>query len=199
MLLVLTPSRDVRLLLIALFSFGAAAIGLAQGKSIDALDLLKQPGHVLLLRHANAPGVGDPPGMVLGDCATQRNLDARGRAQAKKLGERFRAAGVAVARIYTSQWCRCRDTARLLDLGAAEELPALNSFFEQPEAKKSRLDALRVVLDQLPRDGRAVIFVTHQTTITALTGNFPASGEGLVVKLLPEGGFERAAELEAAD
>jgi broad specificity phosphatase PhoE len=161
----------------------------------DVFALLKQPGHVLLLRHANAPGVGDPPGMVLGDCSTQRNLDERGRMQAKNLGERLRAAGVNDVIVYTSQWCRCRETARLLDIGRVREMPALNSFFEQPETKSERLGALRVFLERLPRDGRPVVFVTHQVTITALTGYFPASGEGLVLKLRAGGGFDRAAEL----
>lgn len=165
----------------------------------DALQILAQPGHVLLLRHANAPGVGDPPGMVLGDCSTQRNLDDRGRAQAKKLGARLRGAGVRDVRVYTSQWCRCRETAHLLDTGPVTELPALNSFFEQPETKESRVKTLKAFIDRLPRDGRTVVFVTHQVTITALTGYFPASGEGLVVKLRDGGGFERIAELQGGE
>ena len=165
----------------------------------DALQILAQPGHVLLLRHANASGVGDPPRMVLGDCSTQRNLDDRGRAQAKKLGERLRAAGVRDVRVYTSQWCRCRETARLLDIGSVEELPALNSFFDQPETKESHVKALKAFIDRLPREGRPVVFITHQVTITALTGYFPASGEGLVVKLRDGGGFECVAGLAGSD
>jgi phosphohistidine phosphatase SixA len=180
-----------RLLLILVW----VACGLARAASPDALGLLVQPGHVLLMRHANAPGVGDPAGMVLGDCSTQRNLDDRGRAQAKRLGERLRAAGLTAVPIYTSQWCRCRDTARLLDLGPVEDLPALNSFFEQPETKAARVKALRDFLDRLPRDDGPVVFVTHQVTVTALTGYFPASGEGLVLKLLPGGGLGRVPSL----
>lgn len=150
---------------------------------------------MLLLRHANAPGVGDPPGMVPGDCATQRNLDDRGRAQAKRLGERLRAEGIDGVRVYTSQWCRCRETARLLGVGPVEDLPALNSFFEEREAKAGRMRALRAFLDRLPRNGRPVILVTHQVNITALTDHFPASGDGLVLRLREGGGFERVAGL----
>lgn len=171
----------------------------AEPRASDAFTLAQQPGHVVLMRHAQAPGVGDPPGMVLGDCATQRNLDDRGRAQAIRLGERFRSAGATDLRVYTSQWCRCRETARLLGLGPVEELSALNSFFEQPEAKAARVKALRVFLDALPRDGPSVVLVTHQVTVTALTGYFPASGEGLVLKLRPRGGFERVGELRMDD
>lgn len=180
---------------------GFCLTGVAWGKEerSPSLPLLAQPGHVLLLRHAQAPGVGDPSGFVLGDCATQRNLDDVGRAQAKALGERLRAAGITQARIYSSQWCRCRETARLLALGPVEELPALNSFFNQPEAKGQRLAALRVVLNELPRNGPLVVLVTHQTTITALTDYYPASGEGVVLKLREDGGFERAADFPATD
>jgi len=151
------------------------------------------------MRHAYAPGVGDPKGMVPGDCSTQRNLDERGRAQAKKLGERLRAASVSDIRVYTSQWCRCRETARLLAVGTVEDLPALNSFFEQPEMRDERLASLRDFLDKLPRDGRPVVLVTHQVTVTALTGYFPSSGEGLVLKLSEGGGFERVADLDASE
>ncbi len=165
----------------------------------DVLTWLTQPGHVLVVRHANAPGVGDPPGMVLGDCSTQRNLDERGRAQARALGARLRAAGVQSARVYASQWCRCRDTAALLGLGPVVELPALNSFFAQPAQRAARLRELNTFLDQLPRDVSGVVLVTHQVTITALTGHFPESGEGLVLRPRDGGGFERVAELAAMD
>lgn len=182
-----------------LFSGGGSARSFAETAPDDALKMLAQPGHVLLLRHAHAPGVGDPAGMVLSDCATQRNLNERGRVQAKKLGERLRAAGVSGGRIYTSQWCRCRETARLLNLGAIEELPMLNSFFAEPDEKAARVGALRGFIDQLPRDGRTVVLVTHQVTITALAGFFPASGEGLVLRLRADGGFERAGEVSGDD
>lgn len=179
-----------RLLLLVVFILPAWAAA-----ADDALTMLAEPGHVLLLRHANAPGVGDPPGMRLDDCATQRNLDDRGRAQARRLGERLRAAGLTDVRVHTSQWCRCRETARLLAIGPVEDLPALNSFFEQRETRVARIRALREFLDRLPRDGRPVVLVTHQVTITALTGYFPSSGEGLVLRLTKGGGFERVAEL----
>ena len=182
-------------------AFGAMASAQTETatQQSSAFARLTEPGHVLLMRHAHAPGVGDPKGMALGDCSTQRNLDERGRVQAKALGGRLRAAGVSDIRVYTSQWCRCSETARLLAVGKVEEMPALNSFFEQPEARDERLAELRTFLDKLPRDGRPVVFVTHQVTVTALTGYFPSSGEGLVLKLREGGGFERVAELTDRD
>jgi broad specificity phosphatase PhoE len=167
------------------------------GPALDALQQLARPGHVLIMRHAHAPGGGDPSGMVIDDCATQRNLDERGRAQAKRLGARLREAGLAELRVFTSQWCRCRETGRLLDVGRVEDLPALNSFFAQPERREAQLRMLRTFLAELPRDGRPVVLVTHQVNITALTGFYPDSGDGLVLRLLHDGGFKRVAELPA--
>lgn len=186
-------------LLHALVCVGIGLVGAVSSRAADALQLLAQPGHVLIMRHANAPGVGDPPGMVLDDCATQRNLDGRGRTQATRLGERLRAAGLAEVRVFTSQWCRCRDTARLLAVGRVEDLPALNSFFEQPERREAQIRTLREFLARLPRDGRPVVLVTHQVNITALTGYYPSSGEGLVLRLRADGGFDRVAELAEAN
>ena len=92
-------------------------------------DQLKDGGYILMIRHALAPGTGDPVNFKIGDCSTQRNLDDRGRAQARSIGERLRSSGIAKARVYSSQWCRCLETAELINLGSATPLPALNSFF----------------------------------------------------------------------
>jgi len=147
------------------------------------LNELAQPGRVLMLRHALAPGIGDPPGFRIGDCATQRNLDATGRAQASRLGERLRAAGVSRARIYSSQWCRTLETARLLGLGPVTELPALNSFFERAADRDANVAAVRAFIARLPADGAPVILVTHQVTISAVTGEYADSGGGTILQL----------------
>lgn len=174
------------------------SLGLATVATADSFELLEQPGHVLILRHANAPGVGDPAGMKLSDCSTQRNLDEVGRNQAKELGERLRAAGVTNARVYTSEFCRCRETARLLNIGPVEALPALNSTVGRPEQERSgQLQALRAFMEKLPRDRGPVVLVTHQVIVTALTDNYPDSGGGLILRLLPNGTFERVAEVPA--
>ena len=83
-------------------------------------------GHILMIRHALAPGTGDPANFQIGDCSTQRNLDDRGRDQARAIGDWLRSKGITSARIYSSQWCRCLETAKLLKLGPVAELPALN-------------------------------------------------------------------------
>lgn len=167
--------------------FAAVAFAFASGPALAAgplpLGELAKPGRVLLLRHALAPGTGDPAGFTLRDCSTQRNLDASGRSQAVKLGERLAGASISRARVYSSQWCRCLDTARLLDLGPVTELPALNSFFERPQERDANITALRAFLARLPVDGPPVVLVTHQVTISALTGVFAASGGGVLLQL----------------
>lgn len=148
-----------------------------------ALAELAKPGRVLMLRHANAPGTGDPPQFRLDDCATQRNLDAAGRAQARRLGEQLARAGIARARVFSSQWCRCLETARLLGLGSVEPLPALNSFYPKPGEREARMAALRAFLASLPADGPPVVLVTHQFTISEFTGGGVPSGGGSLFRL----------------
>lgn len=146
-------------------------------------EALAAPGRVLILRHAQAPGFGDPPQFRLDDCSTQRNLDEAGRAQATTLGARLKAAGVTAARVYSSQWCRCLETARLLGLGPVEPLPALNSFYQRSEERAQRLADLRAFLSRLPTDGPPVVLVTHQVTISALAGRSTPSGGGSLFAL----------------
>ena len=147
---------------------------------------LSQPGFVAILRHAFAPGTGDPANFALDDCTTQRNLDAQGREQARKIGAAIRATGVTVDRVITSQWCRCRDTARFLDLGPVEDLPALNSFFRNRDRTGPQTAELRQFLLCL-QPGDTLILVTHQANITALTGQIPASGEVFLLRVGRDG------------
>lgn len=148
-----------------------------------ALAELAQPGRVLMLRHALAPGNGDPPGFRIDDCSSQRNLDDTGRQQARALGRRLAGAGIKSASLYSSQWCRCLETARLLDLEPVLPLPALNSFYGRPAERAARVAALRTFLAQLPVDGRPVVLVTHQMTINQFTGAGTPSGGGSVFQL----------------
>ncbi|CAO3426708.1 histidine phosphatase family protein [Azospirillum endophyticum] len=166
-----------RRILMALFA--AALLALPAAMPAAALET---GGLVVLMRHAEAPGTGDPPGFKLDDCATQRNLGDAGRTQAARIGERLRQLGIDQAQVLSSQWCRCLDTARLLDLGPVKEMPALNSFFGRQEEEKEMITELRQFLADLPRDGKPVVLVTHQVTVTALTGIFPASGEAILLR-----------------
>ena len=144
---------------------------------------LRDGGHVALIRHALAPGTGDPPGFRVDDCATQRNLSAAGRAQARAIGERFRANGIATAAIFSSQWCRCLDTAREMGLGEAVAFPGLNSFFADRGEEAWHTAAARALIAERAHAPLPLVLVTHQVNITALSGVFPASGEIIVMRL----------------
>ncbi len=135
---------------------------------------------VALMRHALAPGTGDPSEFKLGDCATQRNLSEDGRRQAVAIGERLRAAGIQAAGVYSSEWCRCQDTARLLGLGEVKVMPFLNSFFADRASEAQQTAAAQAFI-AAATGGLPTILVTHQVNITALTGVTPASGELVLV------------------
>lgn len=137
---------------------------------------------IVLFRHAQAPGTGDPSHFRLGDCTTQRNLSAEGRAQARRLGERLRARGIQVGAVRSSQWCRTRETAELAFPGQVTEAPAFNSFFGNAGSSEPQTAAARAELAAWRGPGVLVV-VTHQVNITALTGVYPASGEGVVLRV----------------
>ncbi|MBV1693720.1 MAG: histidine phosphatase family protein [Hyphomicrobiales bacterium] len=138
-------------------------------------------GAIVLFRHANAPGGGDPPGFQLGDCSTQRNLDDEGRRQAVRIGETFRQHGIAVGAVLTSQWCRAVQTAELGFRGQARVEPAFNSFFDEPSKGPERTATARFIMLGWRGPG-ALVVTTHQVNIAALTGISPASGEGVVLE-----------------
>lgn len=153
------------------------------------LEELNRPGVVGLMRHALAPGTGDPTEFDLGDCTTQRNLDARGRAQARRTGEALRAAGVRFDAVWTSRWCRARETAMLMELGAPIARPPLDSFFAGRGDRGRQTRATLDLIAGLPRDARLLI-VTHQVNITALTGQGVRSGEIIITRRADEGNLE---------
>jgi phosphohistidine phosphatase SixA len=173
------------------------AAGAASGQNAADEQLwtaLAAGGNVVLMRHAIAPGGGDPPGFRLDDCSTQRNLSEEGRVQARSTGEAFRSREIPMDRVLTSQWCRCRETAELLQLAAVEEYPVLNSFFSDRSTAGSQTRALRRFIGDLKLRGN-VLLVTHQVNITELTGVFPASGEMVILRPDKQGGFRTIGRL----
>ncbi|MDX1344759.1 MAG: histidine phosphatase family protein [Sedimenticolaceae bacterium] len=156
---------------------------------------LQHGDHFAIMRHALAPGIGDPENFAVDDCSTQRNLSETGRMQAQRIGDRFRANGIEQADVFTSQWCRCRDTAELLGLGAVTELPVLNSFFRKFELEETQTAELARWLDAQEID-KPLVLVTHQVNITAMTGVFPDSGELVIVRRDGDGRFSVAGTIE---
>ena len=136
-----------------------------------------------MIRHAvTDPGVGDPPGFKAGDCTTQRNLSARGRADAKLIGQAFKTRGIPVRQVLSSHWCRCIDTAQLA-FERVEPAAMLDSVFNMPEAVRTeRANAVLAYVAGGIGPGN-LILVTHAQNIQALTGVSPSPGELVVVAL----------------
>jgi phosphohistidine phosphatase SixA len=155
----------------------------------DAWSLWKQPGVHAIMRHATAPGFGDPENFTLGKCDTQRNLNEMGRQEARALGKAIRENGIRLTAVYSSQWCRCMDTASELDIGKVQELAALNSFFQDRSNTNAQTTALKKHITTLGSKEK-VLYVSHQVNTTALTGVYPSSGQIVLFKLNPNGEIE---------
>ena len=148
---------------------------------------LRGDGHVALIRHAAAPGpAGDPADYKLGDCATQRNLSEQGRTDARALGERFRAQGVKVGKVMSSQWCRCRQTAELMQIGPAEDAPTFNNAFVLNSSRDALTAGARATIAAWRGPGTLVV-VTHGQNILLMLGFHPREGEVVVVAPDPAG------------
>ncbi len=139
--------------------------------------------YVVLLRHAIAPGTGDPANFVVDDCTTQRNLSEPGRQQARDIGEMFRSRNIPVAKVLTSQWCRCLETAELMDIGPVEPFPAINSFFRDRSTADAQTNQVREYIFNNQDQTGVIVMVTHQVNITALTDIFPPSSSAVVLQL----------------
>ncbi len=161
----------------------------------EAWSALRAGGHVALMRHADAPGgFGDPPGFRVEDCVTQRNLSAKGREDARKIGRRLRSEGIVFERTLSSPWCRCIDTATLLELGPVKTELTFGNAFVLRDRRESLTSGARSVIDQWTASGNLLV-VTHGANIQAITGIQPASGEIVVVRGGSGGGREAVGRL----
>jgi phosphohistidine phosphatase SixA len=165
---------------------GVQTTSLAQSELANAM----QDGqHVLLMRHADAPGYGDPQGYQLTQCSTQRNLGESGKKQAKAIGEWLNKQGITKAQVYSSPWCRCLDTATLLNKGSVIQKAALGSFFDDmSQAKKQTEDLTKLIqAERIQHPKSPIIMVTHHVNIESLTGKILNSGDMILVKVNSSG------------
>jgi phosphohistidine phosphatase SixA len=160
-----------------------AAPAAAADDSLEAWAALAKGGHVALVRHGNAP-----PGFKIDDCATQRNMDEKGRMQSRAVGEAFRQHGVRVDKILSSPWCRCLETARLMALGPVEGTMAVAASDRSPD----RLAALKQMVSAWRGPGTLVV-VTHALTVQGLVGIMPGQAETVVIR--PKPGQEPGVEV----
>jgi phosphohistidine phosphatase SixA len=187
--------RRIRFAILAILIGLSLAVDAAVAGEAEAWAALRAGRHVALMRHADAPGgVGDPPGFRIDDCATQRNLSARGRADAATISARLKAEGIAFEKIIASPWCRCIETATLLQLGAVATEPTFGNAFVLSDQREALTAGGRMVIARWTGSGNLLV-VTHGANIAALTGVSPASGEIVVVRAGAGGGSESIGRL----
>lgn len=167
------------------------------GENADLWTQLQQQNapYFVLMRHAIAPGTGDPENFQVDDCTTQRNLSDEGRSQAQRTGDAFRENGVTVDQVLSSQWCRCLETAELLNLGTVEPYAPLNSFFRDRATEPQQTAQVRQYMAAQDDPG-VTVMVTHFVNIAALTGSGVSSGEIVVVRLNNQDELEVLGQIE---
>jgi phosphohistidine phosphatase SixA len=168
-----------------LFFIGlASSLGVSPAAADDVWALLKQPGHIILLRHSNAPGSQvESNDMNFKDCSIQRNLDADGRAQAGRIGNEFRKHGIGKVQLFASQYCRAIETAKLTKLGPVSENSALNLVYIADLVSKSEASKKAVELMKKIPPNQVTMLVTHVGNIQAIASTSLDSGEMVVVHL----------------
>lgn len=166
----------------------------AQAKELAIWDQLQgsnPKGYVLLMRHALAPGVGDPENFNVSDCSTQRNLNEEGRQDARDIGSWLERREVKILRVETSRWCRAKETAQLLNVGKVRLNKNLDSLFEDDSDWSSHPQTVNIkkrILDHRNKRG-LLIFVGHFVNFQAVAGVSLDSGEGALVRATPQGGI----------
>jgi phosphohistidine phosphatase SixA len=185
-----------RFLLALPMALAAWSAPAAEADDAAAWAALRSGGKIVFIRHAlTDPGIGDPPGFLLADCRTQRNLSARGRVDATRIGATFHAREVPVAGVLSSRWCRCLDTAKLA-FGRADAAPMLDSTFGEDEAvRRPKARAVHDVASRHIGPGNLVM-VSHAQNIQELTGVSPASGEIVITTLDAPDRFKVIARLQ---
>ena len=142
-------------------------------------DLKEIKANIIFLRHSIAPGFGDPDYFNLNNCNTQRNLNEEGILQSKNIGIYFKSNNIRFSEVLSSEWCRCKDTVKEMDIGKWKTFSGLNSFFQGYSDKNEVLKKLNKKLSSTKND-ELVLMVTHQVVISNITGIAPPSG-GIVI------------------
>ena len=149
----------------------------------DKLQGTNPKGYVLLMRHALAPGVGDPENFRVGDCTTQRNLSEEGRQDARDIGKWLERREVKIRSIESSRWCRAKETAELLGIGKVKPNKNLDSLFQESDLDNHKQTIeIKKRIENYRNTRGLLVFVGHLVNISAITGVSLDSGEGVLVR-----------------
>jgi len=167
----------MRLLNIILIIFISLTNEIKADKKNLILENLKKGGNIIFIRHAYAPGNGDPENFDINDCNTQRNLNDEGRVQSKKIGNFFKDNEIQIDKVISSEWCRCTETA-LIAFDNFETQNFLNSFYSPKFAKNksTQMKNLKRYIDKWKSD-KNLVLVTHYVVIAEALNYRPSSGE----------------------
>ena len=178
---------------------GCSALAAEQSAAADdpLWSQLKKGGYVILMRNSAVDeGLGDPKGYKVNDCATQLNLTDKGRAEAQKIGDEFKKRKIPIKQVFTSAFCRAKETAQLA-FGKAEVWEALNSFYDKPNRKSEQTRLLHQRLESPPTDGTNLVLVTHGYNIVSAVGLNPDPGDMLIIAPAFRVGYKIVGELSA--
>jgi phosphohistidine phosphatase SixA len=177
--------------IIALIIFIFSNLLFVQQVKASLANDLQDGQHVLLMRHADAPGYGDPAGYVLSQCATQRNLGDYGKKQSKAIGDWLTQQGIISAQVFSSPWCRCIDTAALLNKGSVRVESSLGSFFNDMSLEKKKTKELESFIKSIlnKQSKMPTILVTHHVNIEAFTGKAVGVGDMVLVRVNKNGEY----------
>jgi phosphohistidine phosphatase SixA len=157
----------------------------------DQLQGTNPKGYVLLMRHALAPGVGDPENFNVNDCSTQRLLSDEGRQDARDIGQWLKRREVKILRVESSRWCRAKETAQLLNIGKVRPNRNLDSLFQETNLESHPQTAnikKRIVSHRNTRG--LLVFVGHFVNFQAVAGVSLESGQGVLVRATPQGAIQ---------
>ena len=180
----------IKLLLVALLATAIFPLN-AQARDLAIWDQIQgttPKGYVLLMRHALAPGIGDPANFKVSDCSTQRNLNEEGRQDAREIGKWLQRREVKIFRVESSRWCRAKETARLLNIGKVVLNKNFDSLFQDadPVNDPQTANMKKRIANHRNVNGLLVL-VGHSVNIQALTGVSLASDEGVLVRANAQG------------
>ena len=166
--------KTFKLFLLIIISLTISNQVLSEDKILESL---KEGGKIIFIRHAYAPGGGDPQNFNINDCSTQRNLNDKGITQSKFIGEFFKTKKIKIDKVLSSDWCRCKDTAKFA-FNDFETFDALNSFFSAKFAKneKKQIKDLKNYIKNW-KSNKNLILVTHYVVISSILNIAVGSGE----------------------
>ena len=173
----------MRLFNIILIIFFTLTIEIRSDQNNETLDNLKKGGNLIFIRHAYAPGGGDPNNFNINDCSTQRNLSDSGRVQSEKIGKFFKENKIPISSVLSSEWCRCKETAQIA-FENFETKNFLNSFFSEKFSKnrKSQMINLKKYVDNWDKE-KNLVLVTHYVVISEAIDYAPSSGEIVIADI----------------